>query len=97
MPSFDARAQLRSLEATNRALSTAISARTAFQNTTQFLDRATHVSRTLRLTEPRSERDATLVSELEALELPSALYLPLREGEYARRSNLPPRHAPLSR
>ncbi len=65
-----------------RALSPAISARTAFQNTTQFLDRATHISRTLRLTEPRSDRDATLVSELEALHegMPPQLYLPLREG-----------------
>ena len=75
---YDRKGKLRSLEATNRALADAIELRSVFHDVTRFVDKLTNISITLRQTEPRSERDATLVNELEALqaELPISAHLP---------------------
>ena len=72
------RGKLRSLEATNRALADAIELRSVFYDVTRFVEAVTQISITLRQTEPRSERDATLIRELEKLQadLPPAAHLP---------------------
>ena len=67
-PSFGRRGKLRSLEATNRALADAIELRAVFHDVTRFVEQLTAISMTLRQTEPRSERDATLIRELQALQ-----------------------------
>ena len=76
--SFSKKGKLRSLEATNRALADAMELRSVFHDVTNFVEVVTSISVTLRQTEPRSERDATLIRELERLQatLPNAAHLP---------------------
>ena len=72
--------KLRSLEATNRALADAIELRSIFHDATRFVEQLAAIGVTLRGTEPRSERDNTLLRELQALQatLPEQAHLPGR-------------------
>ena len=63
---------------------------------TKLTDRITRISAKLRVTEPRSDRDATLVRELQALkeDMPTYPYLPAHEhGTFQRVLNLLPSEA----
>ena len=74
----DRKGKLRSLQATNRALADAVELRNVFRDVTRFVEQVTNISITLRQTEPRSERDTTLIRELETLQktLPPSAHLP---------------------
>ena len=79
-PSFDRKNRMRTLEATNNALRDALELRTVFTDVTAFVDALAAISVTLRQTEPRSAREATLVYELEGLAatLPEQAHLPAK-------------------
>ena len=92
----DRKGKMRSLEATNRALADAIELRTIFHDVTRFVEQLAGVVSTLRQTEPRAERDATLIRELEALQasLPEQAHLPGKmAGEFQKVLAILPREA----
>jgi len=94
--SFTRRTHMRTLERTNKALSDAINLRAIFYDVTKLIDRITRISAKLRVTEPRSERDSTLVRELQLLkgDMPTYPYLPAHEhGTFQRVLNLLPSEA----
>ncbi|KAL1508669.1 hypothetical protein AB1Y20_004765 [Prymnesium parvum] len=94
--SFSRQAMMQSLEATNRALTDAIGVRTVFHDVTRFIDRVTQISTSLNQTEPRSERAAVLVAELEKLakDLPALAHIPTKQiGVFQRVLNVLPMEA----